>query len=29
MSKAKELIDISKRTIDEPNKIENTREDGQ
>ena len=29
MSKAKEVIDISKITIDEPNKIENTSEDGQ
>ena len=29
MSKANEVIDISKMTIDEPNKIENTNEDGQ
>ena len=29
MSKAKEVIDISKMKIDEPNKIENTSEDGQ
>ena len=29
MSKVKEVIDISKMTIDEPNKIENTSEDGQ
>ena len=29
MFKAKKVIDISKRTIDKPNKIENTREDGQ
>ena len=29
MSKVKEVIDISKMTIDEPNKIEITSEDGQ
>ena len=29
MSKAKEVIDISKMAFDELNKIENTSEDGQ